>query len=309
MAARPDGLTVFDVWGDTHWCNQDVVGESHYASAIRALMPPRIPTDGIYLDDLQALLWPEPRNAHDPNAVAVVIRDSIVGYLPRDVAATYTARLQAMMARGLLPATRCRVRGFVQPGWGTPGDFGATVWVALPPPHHLEPVNNAPQQPYAELPPGPAIQVTGEEDHVDHLRRYARPEGEAWAWVTLHPVQGQNSKTFVEVRLDGQTAGRLSPKMSTDMLPAVQHVEAAGKTTAARAIVKGNQLRMEVVVYAARVHELTADWFTTVGPVSQAPAAPVTPPPPAPPAGWYPDPSGVGRRYWDGAGWTEHTAP
>jgi hypothetical protein len=37
---------------------------------------------------------------------------------------------------------------------------------------------------------------------------------------------------------------------------------------------------------------------------------PVPPPPGAVPAGWYPDPSTTGgRRYWDGSGWTEHTAP
>lgn len=31
---------------------------------------------------------------------------------------------------------------------------------------------------------------------------------------------------------------------------------------------------------------------------------------PQPPAGWYPDPTQPGQqRYWDGAQWTEHTAP
>lgn len=30
--------------------------------------------------------------------------------------------------------------------------------------------------------------------------------------------------------------------------------------------------------------------------------------PPAPPADWYPDPSGLGQRYWDGAAWTTHYA-
>ncbi|WP_062465592.1 DUF2510 domain-containing protein [Demequina maris] len=41
---------------------------------------------------------------------------------------------------------------------------------------------------------------------------------------------------------------------------------------------------------------------------------PPPPPPPAPvdakPADWYPDPKGEARlRYWDGAAWTDHTAP
>jgi len=27
------------------------------------------------------------------------------------------------------------------------------------------------------------------------------------------------------------------------------------------------------------------------------------------PAGWYAAPEGTGRRYWDGARWTEHTSP
>ena len=38
------------------------------------------------------------------------------------------------------------------------------------------------------------------------------------------------------------------------------------------------------------------------------PAAAV-PPPPDSPAGWYPNPDGPGRRYWNGAGWTNDTAP
>jgi hypothetical protein len=45
-------------------------------------------------------------------------------------------------------------------------------------------------------------------------------------------------------------------------------------------------------------------------PAASAPipsAAP--PPPPSVPAGWYPDQAAEVQRYWDGARWTEHTAP
>ena len=37
-------------------------------------------------------------------------------------------------------------------------------------------------------------------------------------------------------------------------------------------------------------------------------AGPTQPPPPSKNAGWYKDPFGTGKRYWDGSVWTEHTA-
>lgn len=62
---------------------------------------------------------------------------------------------------------------------------------------------------------------------------------------------------------------------------------------------------VEVVVDPA-----TAVQPEPVAPVPQ-PAAPVPPPPTLPPAGWHADPRGAPGllRYWDGAQWTEHTAP
>lgn len=51
---------------------------------------------------------------------------------------------------------------------------------------------------------------------------------------------------------------------------------------------------------------------TPAQPAAPAVPAPGTPPPPPPavPAGWYPDQQNPGlQRYWDGAKWTEHTAP
>jgi hypothetical protein len=124
--------------------------------------------------------------------------------------------------------------------------------------------------------------------------------------------------------------------MSSDLLPAVSYLAELGKITCVRAIVKGNRLKAEIVLYTLRAHELPADWFSGLAVVQgasnasegalapeesmhrdqleqpQVPSpADVSPlPPPWPPADWYADPQHVARlRYWDGVQWTEHTAP
>jgi len=49
-----------------------------------------------------AMLVPEPRNPHDPNAVAVFIDGRHVGYVPRDPAAALSRRIRALGAAGRL---------------------------------------------------------------------------------------------------------------------------------------------------------------------------------------------------------------
>jgi membrane protease YdiL (CAAX protease family) len=51
------------------------------------------------------------------------------------------------------------------------------------------------------------------------------------------------------------------------------------------------------------------DGSAPAGPPLRVPGPSALPPPSGPPAGWYPDPLGQGaRRYFDGRGWTSHTA-
>jgi hypothetical protein len=173
------------------------------------------------------------------------------------------------------------------------------------------------------LPVGAAIQVTGEEKHLDDLAPYLRPEGECWVHVTLHEVIEQlarSTREVVEVRIDGARIGQLTPKMSGELLPAIRHVAEQGDAAGARAIVKGNRIKTEAVLYVARAHELPDSWLgntshTAVAPTVQpatgqaastsfAPDAsrehgPIPPPPngikfvvpagwPLPPAGWVP---------------------
>jgi len=55
---------------------------------------------------------------------------------------------------------------------------------------------------------------------------------------------------------------------------------------------------------------IPAQAMPPVAPSVTPPTPSSPPPPPSVPAGWYPDSSNaLLQRYWDGAQWTEHTAP
>jgi hypothetical protein len=85
-----------------------VVGESHYQDELRALARQQAP-DGIFT----ARLVVEPDNPHDVNAVAVVAESdgSKVGYLSREVATSYHARLARFGASVTCPARLTGVDG------------------------------------------------------------------------------------------------------------------------------------------------------------------------------------------------------
>jgi hypothetical protein len=52
---------------------------------------------------------PEPWNPHDSNAVAVVVGDQHVGYLPAELAADYAVPLGRLVARGVLATGTGRI--------------------------------------------------------------------------------------------------------------------------------------------------------------------------------------------------------
>jgi hypothetical protein len=97
--------------------------------------------------------------------------------------------------------------------------------------------------------------------------------------------------------------------------------------------VSGTLEECQAAYRAAQTHNLVAGWWSLVSlflmnwvaqisnlsairqvrAMAKAGVAPQTPlaaPTPASiPAGWYPDPSRAGQRYWDGATWTHWTHP
>ncbi len=339
-----DGI-VFQLWGQRGWHNFDVVGESHHSAAIKDLLPSRRQGDNGREVDIPVVLLHNPDNPYDGNAVEVRASTGLVAYLSREDAARYAATLSALQAQGWTPATTARVWGYE--GYGEDSEFVGSVRIDLAEPHMLMPANTPPDGPHEIIPVGSQIQVTGEESHMSAISPYLNAHGECWVHATLHEVVEQSARTskrLAEVRIDGDPVGRLTPKMSGDMLPAVTYLADRGVKTCVKAVVKGNRLKAEVVLYALRASELPSDWMqgaylapsdrpaesvtqgdgsrstaqlpAVVAVEHQVPsdaaesAAPFTTvPPPSPPAGWYPDPYGAARlRYWDGAQWTEQAS-
>jgi collagen type III alpha len=327
-SSRSTNAPTFEVWGQRGWANVEVVGESHYARELQAVLPKSIPEGGAEAT-VPVTVVHDSRNKYDSHAVEIRAASGVIGFLAREDAKRYAPMLDAIQAEGLTAATTARVWGSNQKDWETGRNrFFGSVRVDLPEPHMLRPANEAPGIPHQILPSGNAIQVTGEENHRDATSRYLTPQGECWVHATLHQAvddSGRTPKPFVEVKIDGKTVGRLTPKMSGDLAPAIQFLHERGQTCAVHAIVKGNQLKADVVLYAKRAHELDQAWFDALPLVTASPTsaeaiedhkigsaaedAASMLPPPLPPADWYADPHGIARlRYWDGQAWTDHTA-
>ena len=308
----------FDLWGQRGYAGIEVVGESRYETPIRNLLGRDLKEDGKEIQ-ARAELVPEPHNRHDRNAIGVWVGGGQVGYLGREDAVRYARVLSRLVESGWSPQVTARV-------WGAEWDdyddrkkvFRGSVRLDLGEPHMLVPANMPPSGEHRLLPVGGAIQVTGEERHLDTLAPWLRPEGECWVHVTLHEVVehlARTSREVIEVRIEGERIGQLTPKMSGDLLPAVRHVAEQNCLTAARAIVKGNRIKTEVVLYVARAHELPESWLSDVKPSAPRAAAvavpeavvpvqqdhrPIPPYPtgirfvvppewPQPPPGWIPD--------------------
>jgi hypothetical protein len=263
-------LIPFSLWGDALWCGQEVVREVAHEQAIRNLFPDPIPARGADLDT-NADLVPEPHNRFDPRSIAVRVQGKVVGYLPRDDAHRYHAVLSELVAQGLQPQVPCHlwVSEWEPADWDGKGDqgteFHASVAVALGQPHMLVPVNLPPPGSYHLLPPGSGIVVPGGEVHPDVLAPFFRPEGECWAYGTMHAVEEDDGyhdrhPIVVEVRLDDEPVGRLSARLSAEFLPAIHYLADMRAETAARVAVRGDRFASEVILYAARSHDLPATW-------------------------------------------------
>jgi hypothetical protein len=178
----------FELWGQRGWAHAEVVAESHYAKQIRSLFGKDFKAQGSEIEATVQLI-PEPGNKHDRNAIGVWAGKQQLGYLPREEAARYAPVLTALSGQGWLPQVSARIWGAEWSEYDNRrASFTGSVRLDLGEPHMLVPANMPPSGDHRTLPTGGAIQVTGEEKHLDALASMLRPEGECWAYVTLHEL-------------------------------------------------------------------------------------------------------------------------
>jgi collagen type III alpha len=311
-------MRIVEAWTTGRAPQFNVVGESRYYQQIRKVAG-RLGGGPSGEAITTAVLRPEPENAYDRNAVQVTIDDLVVGYLPAEEAPNYSPLLIHLAGQGVLVSVPARV------WWDAEGDFMASVRLDLAPPGLLIPVNAPPAGNVMQLPPGNAIQVVGEDAHLDVLAPIVAGYGQAAALVTLHEISEQKTRTvkqIVEVRIDGPRVGQLTPAMSEHLLAVIRLATTAGVTLYCRASIRGNQIKAEVTIYPTKAADLPSAWIaelearpgarqeTKHEPAIAARAAveDVQPAPTAlPPADWYPNPTGPGLRWWNGQQWTDHT--
>jgi Protein of unknown function (DUF2510) len=90
----------------------EVAGETYHVKGIKKVFREhrRAITDaGCTLEDVQCILAPEPWNPHDSAAVAVMVGQHQVGYLPSELACHYARPLAVLASGGVLATGLARI--------------------------------------------------------------------------------------------------------------------------------------------------------------------------------------------------------
>lgn len=254
-------------FGRNIWPSVEVEGEFARESAIVKVIGGRpAPGRDVDLDDVAVALVPEPGNPHDKNAIAVQALGQTIGYLSRGDAVRYQRPIYRIAASGSTAMASGRIWASTD-AWGGQKKFRSRVSLALPEPEMMLPLNDPPEGEYNLIPWGGGIQVTKEEDHLDVLFHHVPPTGEGLLFVTLHKevktLKNGAEKPFVEVRLDGQRVGELTPVTSAHFLPTVAHLEGSGEIPTALAKITGSAVAVQLVLQAAKAPEIPNQWFAS----------------------------------------------
>ena len=231
----------------------EVAGEWYRAESLRALFNrhAKVSDAGAEIR-LEAVLVPDPSNPFDNRAVAVFVDGFHVGYMERSDAATYHSAIASLPGGELIVPSRQWLRGTAHDTW-------ARVTLSLPRPGDLGCPNSLDEN-CVILAPGSTIQVTREDQHMEHLAALlSRFGSESVVAASLRAVVEQRPRSTIEVvavDIDGHQVGVLSPTQTANFLPLVRRAESEGRSVICRASLRGNSLKADVALHARKVHEL-----------------------------------------------------
>lgn len=103
--------------------------------------------------------------------------------------------------------------------------------------------------------------MTKEDEHFDVLLKFVPPGGYGTLFVTLHEnvrTQGR-AKPHVEVRIDDERIGQLTPAMSQRFLPMVRHLQDRGLITACWGDITGSAVAAEVRIDGLKANEASQE--------------------------------------------------
>ena len=244
---------VIELWGSGGRPRGEVMGESMYAKHIRQVILEKsgqssLGSDGMEIE-VDAIL------VSTDGDIRVLVSGGQVGYLPIEEREVLESTLKEVAVKGCVAQVRARL-------WANESIASATIDVSDS--ETLLPVNTLPITKHAVIPSGKAVQVIGEEAHLDALIRLLSGASQRSAWVTLHEVSmasGKTEKRIVEARVNDEVVGQLTAAMSTEFLPAIRLLAQHDRIAVVRGLVKGNRLKVEVTVKAAKSGEIPAGWF------------------------------------------------
>lgn len=231
----------------------EVAGEWYRAANLRTLFArhAKVSESGSEIR-LPAVLVPDAANPHDDKAVAVFVDGLHVGYMERPDAKKYHQRISKLPGGELAVTSRQWLRASTDDTW-------ARVTLSLPLPEHLQCPN--PFGPNCvSLPPGSTVQVTKEENYMEHLvgllDRYGSDTVVAASLRSVTEERARSSVNLVAVDIDGQQVGVLSTTQTANFMPLVRKAEAEERQIFCRASLRGNTLKADVALHARKAHEL-----------------------------------------------------
>ncbi len=259
--------TPYRLWtAETSWPSYRVEIEDQFKPALRSVQE----TDGVHRQS-DVELVPEPFGQRGEWAISVRHTGRTIGYVGDADAPAWAGVVRRLIASGCVPTTGAQISLTENDYTEIDGDLWANVSIALGEPDQALPINDPPNAPYTLLPTSSFVQVTKEDQYYDALLKFVPPGGRGPLFVTLHerPAASTKSKPLVEVRINDECVGQLTPQMSLRYLPMIRRLTERKLLTVSRGDIVGSAIAAEVRINGIKANEVDND-FLDVG-IAQIP--------------------------------------